>query len=194
MVSTVDGFKMREYAVETGGDPVIDIDAEDVTVQNMDLYLEAFVGNEPSEVRVQEGSHGAKVLQNVIDRGFEGGHPAIVVTQGADDVLIEGNEVAENGSSAIAAGVGDGCTITVLNNVVHNGYDEGIWFWPVHENGIIVIEGNVVHDYEVGGTAEAPLKIVSKPGSVNGVADENQMEAAILDANPGIESVYLQWL
>lgn len=192
--TNLDGFKMREYQVAGGGDPVIDIDAEGVTVQNMDLYMEQFISVQPHEIVVRPASHGAQILNNVVDRGFLGGHSSISVRQGANNVLIEGNKVAENGASAIAAGVGDGCTVIFKNNTVYNGYDEGIWFWPVHVNGIIVVEGNTVVNYSVGNPDKQALKVVSKPAIINGETETLGMYNAILDDNPGIDSVELSWM
>lgn len=192
----LDGFKMRNYQVAGGGDPVIYINASDVTVQNMDLYMESFVSVQPYEIRISSESNNINILNNVVDRGFLGGHPAISVAQGADNVLIEGNHVAENGASAIAGGVGDGKTITVKNNTVYNGYDEGIWFWPVSSSGNIVVENNTVLNYSVGNSGKKAFKIVSEPASING--DGNTSDFSIYDvvfnSNPGISTVELSWL
>ena len=54
-----------------------------------------------------------------------------------------------------------------------------------------------VDAYDTGSTdagGDYDVKIVHKPVSINGVTDENEMAQTILDANPNIDSVYLQWL
>ncbi len=192
----LDGFKMRNYQVAGGGDPVIYINANNVTVQNMDLYMENFVSVQPYEIRISSESNNINILNNIVDRGFIGGHPAISVAEGADNVLIEGNHVAENGASAIAGGVGDGKTIIVKNNTVYNGYDEGIWFWPVSSSGNIVVENNTVINYSVGSSEKKAFKIVSEPNSINN--DEKTSDFSIyktiFDSNPNISSVELGWL
>ncbi len=183
-----ENFKMREYEVATGGNPVVNVNAENVTVNELDLYMDSFVGNQPYEIRVQNNAHGAQVLNSVIDRGFIGGHPAISLG-GADNVLIEGNRIAENGASAIGGDMGE--NLVLRNNIVYNGYDEGIWISGSDED--ITIEGNIIHNYSIGDPGSEAIKIVSAPASVNGVATHSLMADEILTSNPGVESVYLEW-
>lgn len=187
---TLDGFKMRNYQVPGGGEPVINVNAANVTIQNMDLYLEEFIGNQPYEIRIQDNADNANIMNNIIDRGWNGGHPAISIAQGADGVIIEGNVLGETGPSPMGIGVGENCTVTVRDNIIHKGYDEGIFFWPVDSTGKIIVEGNTIHEV---GIDKKDLKIVNRPNSVNGQTNSGEMLEAIYSDNPGIASVELTW-
>lgn len=91
---------------------------------------------------------------------------------------------------AIGIGAGDSeTTITVTGNWVRLDYDEGLWFNNV-EGSHLDIEDNTVVDYD----GPAAVKIVNRPESVNGETEEENVEQVVLDANDGIETVYLQWL
>jgi hypothetical protein len=184
---TLDGFKIRNYQNDSDKRLVV-IDAEDVTVGNLDFYMDVHPGNEPFEIKIQNNAHGASVLNNVIDRGWEGGHSSISLG-GANDVLIEGNKIAENGASAIGGGMGE--NLVLRNNIVYNGFDEGIWLSGSGKER--VIEGNVIENYNVGNKGSKALKIVGKPTSVNNETETLAMRDLIL-ADNSVDTVELSWM
>jgi len=183
----LDGFKLRGYGPGTsGGDPIIEVLGSGVTVQNLDLRTEAANFNHagPFEIEIQPSADNAKILDNVISRDFVSGHP-VIGSWGAAGVVIEGNTV----TGPIGIDAPEGSTVTVKNNTVEYGMDEGIWFNQV-TGASLEIEGNAVEGY--GG--KAALKIVSRPASVNGKTMSGEILAVILEKNPGTPTVYLPWM
>ncbi len=176
-------FMMRDYQVSVGGDPVIHITGKNAVVANMDLYLESFDGNQPYEIVVGSEAENVKIVANKIDRGFEGGHPAISL-DGSNNMSIIDNDVAINGSSAIGGAIEGNVTIT--GNTVHNGFDEGFWFTvPNPDNTNLTFEKNEVVNYNVGGSESNAIKFVDKPSWVNNeeVSTAYMLAKIVLDSN-----------
>ncbi|MCR4397353.1 MAG: S-layer homology domain-containing protein [Firmicutes bacterium] len=70
-----------------------------------------------------------------------------------------------------------------------------MWLWPVAATADITLTGNSVNGYNEGDhDFMTALKIVSRPASLNGETTSGEMLAAVKDDNPGIDSVYLQWM
>ncbi len=187
--ATVDGFKMRDYYVEHGGDPVINVSGSYVTVKNMDLFTE-----EGAPFEIAGTTDGVTISGNTIIANVSTGHPSIMA--GGDDLLIEGNTIdrSENcsgGIGGIGVSMNSGDTVTIQDNTISHAYDEGIWFVG---SGNIYLTGNTVNSYDLGGNdVEAAVKIVDEPATFNGFTNPVKGKKDALESN-SVDDIYLQWL
>lgn|GEM_PF-5893440 len=182
--ATFSGFTLKGYRAASGGDPIVSVDADEVTVSNL-----TFVTDEmptfPYEIVVHTGRQDVTIEGNTVNRANLHGHPAIHIEGGNAGLVIDSNEV-RNG--AIGGYVDEDAPITVRNNSVTDAYDEGFWFAGVAS---ITFTGNSVENAGSGNDGRADVKFTEIPSSVNGKAIGDGEEAAveILVANPDIENV-----
>lgn len=164
----------------------VSIIAEDVVFENFHVdYTTSTVGTPIDLIEFK----GLIIRGNKVEGGSDtdgiNATTGIAIVSG--DVIIEDNEIIK-GSIGLILSNDEADDVTIRNNTISEPGEEGIW---VMENlqAVLVIQGNTVTD--AGGAND--VKIVDKPLSINGVTEENDMEAAILADNT-IASVLLEWL
>ena len=187
----LDGFDMFRYGTTmpgwSGGQPAIEITGQNVTVQNMDLLTESGFqdGAGPSEIVVQSSASGAQILNNRVWRDYTSGHVNIG-SWGAANVVIQGNELVG------AIGADANSLLTIVDNYIDFGFDEGIWINQVAPGTDIVLSGNTVAD-----SGDTSVKIVNEPASLNGnspASQDGQAWANLILGSNNIQDVRLNWI
>ena len=200
---TIDGFKVRDFDIATYVFPVLWVNADGITVQNMDFYTDAAYPDwqQPNEIRVE--GNNATIKGNTIlrDHDYQKGHPAITLGVAPQypltsnslvgDVLIENNSIT---GGPIGGDVLDNATVELDNNTIDGAWAEGIWFYPVAETANLIITNNTVQNHDKSGTGSKALKVVSKPATINAETHTNDMLDALIADNPNVPSFLLQWI
>ena len=182
--ATFSGFTLKGYRAATGGDPIVSVDADEVTVSNL-TFVTDDMPSFPYEIVVHTGRQDVTIEGNTVDRAILHGHPAIHIEGGNAGLVIDSNEVF---NGAIGGNVDADAPITVTNNSVTYAYDEGFWFAGVAS---ITFSGNSVENASSGNAGRADVKFTETPSSVNDKTIGAGEEAAeeIFFANPDIASV-----
>ncbi|MCF8304055.1 MAG: right-handed parallel beta-helix repeat-containing protein, partial [Bacteroidales bacterium] len=200
---TIDGFKVRDFDIVTYVFPVLWVNADGVTVQNMDFYTdEAYPGwQQPNEIRIE--GNNATIQGNTIlrDHDYQNGHPAITLgvapqyplasNSQVGDVVIENNSIT---GGPIGGDVLDNATVELINNTIDGAWQEGIWFYPVAATADLIITGNTVQNHDKAALGSKGLKVVSKPATINAQTHTNDMLDALIADNPNVPSFLLQWV
>lgn len=155
-----------------GGAPIFDITANGATIDSLvvDTDDDELNAEDPFEFNV--AADDVTVSNNEVDRESISGHPSIYVE--GDGVSIEKNEL-NNGP--IGGTLGDE-SVTVRDNTVKNGFEEGIWFVTSDKTDLEITDNNV-ENYGVEEDAAA-VKLTNEPASVN---EGDNFAAAVLDSN-----------
>jgi hypothetical protein len=174
-----------------GADAVVTIDADFVTVGNLDV-VDGVDGVYPTHIEVD--ADNAAVWGNTLTREFEddadadtnAGNPLIHVDD-EDGAIIEDNVLV---GGPIGGQVSSDRIIDIVGNSVTTVVDEGIWLVNGGGNRI-TIEDNEVDDHDRGGDDRAELKLTAVPATIGDedTADAQTAADLILGANPAVDSV-----
>ncbi|KUO58007.1 MAG: hypothetical protein APF84_18450, partial [Gracilibacter sp. BRH_c7a] len=197
----IDGFKIREYQPISNISSIVRVEGDSVTVEGLDILTIVDADAKYEEIVIARGDNIA-IKDNTIIRETlpNHGHAAIKAERELNpgnivgDVLIEGNVIT---GGPIAIRLGAEATATVQNNTVDKVWQEGIWAWPVDTPGtgnLFLTNNTVTNENRSGQEGISPLKIVSRPASVNGITNDNLMAGTVLGANNRIEAVELSWI
>jgi len=196
---TIDGFKFQAFGGDNPygiGGPYhtgLVVNSDVATVENnIFVAAESMDGPFASMVNINGNDLTFKfnTVQQVIHIQSEPNAAYITINNGGYGIISDNDF-----TGALGIGVNADASVTVTNNTVKNAVKEGIWFWPVADSAALTITGNTVLDYNAGEhDGMTALKVVSKPYSINGKIATFDMLEALVDDNPSIDSVYLQWI
>lgn len=136
------------------------------------------------------GGDNATVSNNTLTRKTPSSVALIRVNQGASNATVTGNTLS---GGAIGGDVtADPTSVTTItNNTVDKASNEGIWLITDSTSRITMTGNNVTNANQSNTANTSEAKLTARPAQVNGTNTftETQAAQAILDGNPGINSV-----